>query len=215
MEAAEQSDDLVQFFIYFFASKTSNILGHYLVTVFGDIVWYVWIKIHKFLEGLVTGLLELNIRVEGVIDQVVNLFLKIKELLNQLFWFFVELFFIDILRAGFSDVIPQAEDDLAKICLLSDKALVHEFKFIIFLLFNHVLATSGLLNDRLGVFTDNLLLNTLHQLWLSFWLQHVFAIVFLMGKPFVCQVKIVRCRTVINQFLRLDSVLFLRCGQEV
>lgn len=99
MKAAEESNNSVQSFIYFIICKLLESLSELIVTIECYKMRCLGALIHKILETQVSGFLKSHVIIECLLNQIIHLALKLKELESELVWVLKVLFILDNLGA--------------------------------------------------------------------------------------------------------------------
>ena len=76
MEAAENSYNLIQDYVYFLESLLFKTNFKLTIRENNDVMWCKLASIHEFLERSVSSFLEEHIVIERVNDQIINLLFK-------------------------------------------------------------------------------------------------------------------------------------------
>ena len=185
MKAAEEIDDRIKSFVdlnFRHAFKTDTEL---FISVLSDISWRELLLVHELLERVVTSLLEHHLVAKTVLDELIDLRLKSKELFRKEMRVLHVAFVHDNLSSTIKDVRAHLVDNQTKSSLVSLKNVKEEFELFKVLLLKHVDAARILRADNFSHLRDKLSLDNLEHLSLSFRLKPIVSIAFFILKHFL------------------------------
>ena len=146
--------------------------------------------VHKSLERGVARLLEFKVVSETCFNKCVDFLFEVEQLLSELLRRCQHFFILHNLETPRFNVAAHSVDNWDQSNFVSDEHFVHELKIFRALIIEHVLAARFFFYDLLSSESNQFLLETINQLWLSLRFQNLCVVLFLVGKGVVCFLQI-------------------------
>ena len=138
--------------------------------------------VHKSSERGVTRLLEFKVVSETCFNKCVDFLFEVEQLLSELLRSCQHFFILHNLETPRFNVAAHSVYNWDQSNFVSDEHFVHELKIFRALIIEHVLAARFFFHDLLSSESNQFLLETINQLWLSLRFQNLCVVLFLVGK---------------------------------